>query len=102
MLVFDFRCPLCKSISTLDIPMLGSPYVDLPIEWLRSRLLPNIEQSNSMNLFMGFDSLGTWLLGLSRWLNMNSNSNPIPSGKSIFGGKNLNMVCNLYDFYEFR
>ncbi|KAH8869504.1 E3 ubiquitin-protein ligase [Schistosoma japonicum] len=77
MLVFELRCPLCKCISTLDLPMLGPIYLDIPSEWLRSRLLPsndeelNQRQSVSTNN-NNFQPLCSWLRNLSRWLDMSS------------------------------
>ncbi|CAH8599814.1 unnamed protein product [Schistosoma turkestanicum] len=97
MLVFEFRCPLCKCISTLDLPMLGPIYLDIPIEWLQSRLLPSINHDQSSVHQLGstatttpttattttninnnhahFQPLSSWLHNLSRWLDMSSDVN---------------------------
>ncbi|CAH8599828.1 unnamed protein product [Schistosoma turkestanicum] len=96
MLVFEFRCPLCKCISTLDLPMLGPIYLDIPIEWLQSRLLSSINHDQSSVHQLGstattplttttttninnnhahFQPLSSWLHNLSRWLDMSSDVN---------------------------
>nr|CAH8874508.1 unnamed protein product [Trichobilharzia regenti] len=73
ILVFDFRCPLCKCISTLDLPILGPVYSDLPVEWLSLRLLPSGDrQSNPNNV--DFRPLSSWLCSLARWLEIFSDS----------------------------
>ncbi|CAH8874007.1 unnamed protein product [Trichobilharzia szidati] len=78
VLAFDFRCPLCKCISTLDLPILGPVYSDLPVEWLSLRLLSsgdrqsNHSQSNPNNV--DFQPLMSWLWSLARWLEMFSDS----------------------------
>ncbi|CAH8671731.1 unnamed protein product [Schistosoma curassoni] len=92
MVVFEFRCPLCKCISTLDLPMLGPIYLDLPIEWLKSRLLSSndehlnrsrsvasVTNTNTSTISAdnnnNFQPLSSWLRNLSRWLDMSSDIN---------------------------
>ncbi|CAH8646700.1 unnamed protein product [Heterobilharzia americana] len=87
-LAFDFRCPVCKCISTIDLPMLGPIYSNLPVEWLRLRLLLSSnhqlnQQPSVANNNANFQPLSSWLCSLARWLDMFSDSNDFILGPSF-------------------
>lgn len=77
MFVYDFRCPLCKAISTLDLPVLDPLLKQIPSNWLHLRLLAKTIESCSSaaaansTLSPGrqsFQVLSSWLGDLRRWL----------------------------------
>ncbi|TGZ67681.1 hypothetical protein CRM22_004644 [Opisthorchis felineus] len=69
--VFDFRCPLCKSIATLDLPVLGPLQSLVPCTWLQSRLAVSTGELVSRPT-VRFQPLVSWLCGLHRWLELYS------------------------------
>ncbi|KAF6777989.1 hypothetical protein AHF37_02503 [Paragonimus kellicotti] len=65
----DFRCPLCKSIASLDVPVLGSLTSSVPSDWLRSRLLYGTDLAESQPR-VRFQPIASWLSSLRHWLAM--------------------------------
>ncbi|KAF7257513.1 hypothetical protein EG68_05632 [Paragonimus skrjabini miyazakii] len=65
----DFRCPLCKSIASLDVPVLGSLMSSVPSDWLRSRLLCGTDLAESPPR-VRFQPIASWLSSLRHWLAM--------------------------------
>ncbi|TPP63670.1 E3 ubiquitin-protein ligase UBR2, partial [Fasciola gigantica] len=76
MFVYDFRCPLCKAISTLDLPLLDPLLKQIPPSWFQLRLLGSAvglcasDNTHSVSSpgRSSFQLLSSWLGALRQWL----------------------------------
>ncbi|OON21147.1 hypothetical protein X801_02958, partial [Opisthorchis viverrini] len=98
--VFDFRCPLCKSIATLDLPVLGPLQSLVPCTWLQSRLVVSTSEPDSRPT-VRFQPLVSWLCGLHRWLELYSGQ-AVPGGTTEYNGGDRRPVPDVVKRFDFN
>ncbi|VDP86199.1 unnamed protein product [Echinostoma caproni] len=103
-LVYQFRCPLCKAISTLDLPVLESLLNQIPPQWLQKRFLSETLDpilscaSPTIAARSHFQTLPSWLVRLRQWLDYA----PHPSERTADLPQSvLDQVCLMFDGNDF-
>ncbi|CAL8082852.1 unnamed protein product [Calicophoron daubneyi] len=110
MFVFDFRCPLCKSISTLDIPVLGPLLSVVPPAWLKSQLMtccpsPSVVDGD-VAVRPQFHPLGFWLVSVRQWLESSSHwsASNVTGNSRVEDSSAMSQLehWNRFNFFGFR